>query len=244
MTLRLVSLPLGRLEVSGAVLQSCRNFFNTVESACMAWLILGGEKVILVDSGPAGPDWSSQHHRPMCRKPDENILTGLQRHGLNPEDIDLIINTHLHWDHVYGALEIPHPPIWVQRAEMRYAAAPLARDARAYEADLGAPALKALWERLHPLDGDTTIMPGVRVISTPGHTPGSQAVLVTLATGVHALAGDTINLYSSLECDPPWPPGIFTNLEDVYASTARLRKEADTILPGHEPLLYGRQFPE
>ena len=158
--------------------------------------------------------------------------------------MDLIVNTHLHWDHVYGNGDIPHAPIWVQRAEVRYAAAPLPRDARAYETDLGAPLFTKFYDRLVIVDGDCEIIPGLRLMLTPGHTPGSQAVLVETAGGVHAIAGDTFNLYDSLNADPPRPPGIFQDLEAFYASAARLRAAAEIILPGHDPLVLGRTFPE
>ena len=244
MGLRIIPLPLGTLEVSGAVLQSGRNFFERIDSQCMAWLILGGEEIILVDSGPANPEWSGKYHRDMRRGADEYLLPSLEKHGIAPGDIGRILLTHLHWDHVHGLADIPGVPVLVQRSEMRYASSPLPRDARPYEADIGAPALKAAWDRLVPLDGDTDIMPGLRVIHTPGHTPGCQAVLVETEGGVHAIAGDTINLFDSLTFNPPWPPGIYVNLEDFYASAKRLEAEADVILPGHDPALRGRVFPE
>lgn len=244
MGLEIIPLSLGSLEVSRSVLQSFKGFFETMSSACIAWLITGGQKTILVDSGPASPEWSSQYHRRMRCNENENLIPQLSAHGIATTDVDLIINTHLHWDHIYGNTKIPSVPILVQREEVRYAVAPWPRDRRAYETDIGIPPFMNFYERLIFLDGDTEIIPGVRVILTPGHTPGSQAILVSTNAGVHAIAGDTINLYDSLESDPIWPPGIFYDLSSFYASAARLRREAKVILPGHDSKVLERRFPE
>ena len=243
MGIEIIPLSLGQLEVSRSVLLSFKGFFDTIESACIAWLIKGGDKTILVDTGPAPPEWSKTYHRNMICNENEYLLPQLSMYGLLPGDIDLIINTHLHWDHIYGNDKVPHAPIWVQLEEVRYAIAPRARDRRAYEADIGAPPFVKFYDRLVIKDGDYDVIPGVRVILTPGHTPGSQAVLVSTEDGVYAIAGDTINLYENLESDPPWPPGIFYNLDEFYTSAARLVKEAKVILPSHDIKLIGKRFP-
>jgi N-acyl homoserine lactone hydrolase len=244
MGLEIIPIFMGTLEVSRSVLQSFKGFYETIPSACIAWLITGGQKTILVDTGPSSPEWSRTYHRNMTCKENEYLIPQLAANGILPDDVDLIINTHLHWDHIYGNTKIPRAPIWVQREEIRYAVAPRPRDSRAYEADIGTPPFMNFYSRLVIVDGDAEVIPGVRVILTPGHTPGSQAVLVSTQAGVHAIAGDTINLYDSLESDPPWPPGIFYDLEAFYASTARLRREAQIILPSHDIKLLGRRFPE
>ena len=237
-------IPLGFLTVSGAVLQSCRRFFDTLQSACMAFLIQGSSHTFLVDSGPSRDiAWGEKYHRKMERHPEQDLLHGLSALGVSPEAIDATILTHLHWDHVYGLDQLSCPVI-VQKKEVEYSKNPLPRDARAYEADLGSPAFAAFWDRLTVLDGDTEIAPGVSVMLTPGHTPGSQTVLVDTAKGVHALAGDTFNLYDSLTFNPAWPPGIFQNLADFYASEKKIRECSDVIIPGHDPLVLGRRFPE
>lgn len=244
MGMRIIPLRLGYLEVPRSVFHSQRYLGETVHSAMIAWLILGGEKTVLVDTGPPPKEWTEKYHRKMFRTDEEYLVPALATHGLGPGDIDLVVLTHLHWDHIYGCQDVPNVPILAQKRELQYAVAPFPRDARAYEADLGAPQIFAIHGRLQLVDGDEELFPGVRLLLTPGHTPGSQAVLVDTNKGVHAIAGDTFNEFANLESSPPWPPGIFQNLGDFYASAKKLQGMADVILPGHDTALFGRVFPE
>lgn len=244
MGLKIIPVCLDRSEVSRAVVQSLKGFFEHMEIACIAWLIVGGEKTILVDSGPSSNEWAEKYHRKLTRTEDQLLIPALAKKGYRPHDIDMIINTHLHWDHVYGNNDIPNVPIYVQRAEVRYAAAPMARDANTYEADLKSPIFSQFYDRLHILDGDCEIISGVRIILTPGHTPGSQTVLVDTEKGIHAIASDTLSLSESLNSDPPWPPGIFYDLEVWYHSIKRIQQEAVVILPGHDVTSIDRVYPE
>lgn len=243
MGLQIIPLSMGKLHVKGATLMSMTRFYDDIFSACYSWLILGGTKNILVDGGPTEPDWSRQYHREMTRTESEHLVPNLKKYGLVPGDIDILIATHLHWDHICAFEEIPDLPIFVQRKEINYAAMPYPRDYEMYETKLQGSCLSRLWHRLTPLNGDVNIIPGVRVILTPGHTPGSQAVLIDTGKGIYAIAGDTINLYSNLETTPAWPPGLYINLDDFYASEKKLRESCDVIIPGHDPSLQNKVFP-
>ncbi len=244
MNYTITPLPMGFLEVSTSVLQRLRGFYDRIQSSCIVWLVQGDNKTILVDAGPSSIEWSEKYHRVMSRTPEQHIVPALAEHGLTLKDVDAVILTHLHWDHVHGLKDIPDVPIYVQQKEVEYALNPLPCDARAYEADLDSQPFQKHMDRFIQLVGDHEIMPGIRVMLTPGHTPGSQAILIDTERGVHALMGDTVNLYSSLDFDPPWPPGIFQNLHDFYSSVERVQKVADVLLPNHDLRVLGKQFPE
>jgi N-acyl homoserine lactone hydrolase len=109
-----------------------------------------------------------------------------------PRDVGCVINTHLHFDHCGGNRLFAGVPIYVQRVE---------REA-AREEDYTIPE----WvdfdgARYVELDGEHEVLPGVRVVPTPGHTPGHQSVLVETGDGLVVVAGDVA--YTWEEFDAP-----------------------------------------
>jgi N-acyl homoserine lactone hydrolase len=101
--------------------------------------------------------------------------------SLIPRDVVCVINTHLHFDHCGGNRLFRGTPIHVQRAEREAA---LADD---YTIHTWVDFEGATYVE-H--DGEAEILPGVRVLPTPGHTPGHQSVLVDTDDGLVVLAGD------------------------------------------------------
>jgi N-acyl homoserine lactone hydrolase len=98
-----------------------------------------------------------------------------------PRDVSRVINTHLHFDHCGGNRLFPGIPIHVQRREREAAREPGYTIPEWVEFD-GATYVE--------LDGEAEIVPGVRVLPTPGHTPGHQSVLVDTDDGLVVVAGD------------------------------------------------------
>ena len=98
-----------------------------------------------------------------------------------PRDVALVVNTHLHFDHCGGNRLFPGLPIYVQRLEREAARVPGYTIPEWVEFE-GA--------RYVELDGEAEIAPGVRVLPTPGHTPGHQSVLVETEDGLVVVAGD------------------------------------------------------
>ncbi len=132
---------------------------------------------LLVDTGVGGPqevlnDW---------RVVNRSVADALAELDMTPGDIDLVINTHLHFDHCGQNAVFAHAACYVQRAELRRAERedPELRDWFSW--------LNARWELL---DGDTELVPGLSVITTPGHTVGHQCVVVQTADGPDLLIGD------------------------------------------------------
>ncbi|MDE3180094.1 MAG: MBL fold metallo-hydrolase [Acidobacteriota bacterium] len=108
---------------------------------------------------------------------------GLKEAGVLPEDVDVVINTHLHFDHCGwnvcrdGDRLIPtfrRARYFVQRGEWEHASQPTERDRGSYVEEFFAPAEKLT----EFLDGDTEILPGIRVEVLPGHTRNMQAVRI------------------------------------------------------------------
>ena len=166
----------------------------------------------LVDTGVGGPQGVQDDWRAV-NVAAADALAGLD---LSPADISLVINTHLHFDHCGQNAVFKHAAFHVQRAE-------LAR-ARREAPDL-ADSFDFAGARFELLDGDTEIVPGLSVMTTPGHTAGHQSVVIRGADGDDLLIGDaayTPRLYSGPD-DQKLPLGQAADRDAWEASRGRIR---------------------
>jgi glyoxylase-like metal-dependent hydrolase (beta-lactamase superfamily II) len=233
MPLTVHALDLGTLTVDKSGLTLRRGLGSKVDAPCLGYLILGGQEPILFDSGPCtDPAWGSVHHNPFRRSTAQSLAFALEAHGLAPRDIRKVIISHLHWDHCYGNIELPNARFLVQRKEVAYAIAPCPCDAPIYETELHPVHFLKAFDRFDIIDGDLEVAPGVHCICLPGHTPGLQGALVETASGRVMIASDHCPLYENY--DSLVPTGIIHDLEAWYASTRKIRRLADRILPGHD----------
>nr|WP_232531299.1 MBL fold metallo-hydrolase [Microlunatus antarcticus] len=112
---------------------------------------------------------------------------------LDLASIDLVVNTHLHFDHCGGNHLFAGRPTYVQRRELD--------DARTQE-DYTIPAwVDATGVRYVPVDGELELLPGIRLVPAPGHTAGSQVVVVETGGRPVVIAGDTAVWFGELD-DP------------------------------------------
>lgn len=210
-----------------------------IQSPILMWFIEGARNRILVDTGGSDPEWASRYHHPIERKGQEEPMKALEGLGLKPEDIDIIINTHLHWDHCFNNDLFPNARILVQAEELRYAISPLPCHAHYYESQLigmTPPWIKAL-VRIDIVEGELELERGISLVPLPGHTPGFQGVLVELQSGRCLIAGDICPLFENWEGNEQSmniPPGIHLNLRDCYDSFRKMESIADMVLPGHD----------
>jgi glyoxylase-like metal-dependent hydrolase (beta-lactamase superfamily II) len=182
----------------------------------------------------------------MARFSDADLLVHrLDGLGLVPGDVDLVVLSHLHFDHAGGAALFPEAELIVQKDE--YATAlfpPPVLSGFYYRKNFDLPDYR--WRHL---DGDAELAPGVTVLRTDGHTPGHQSLLVELAeTGPVILAGDAC--YWQEHIDAERVPGVVWNPLAALHSIKRLKTLARLagarIFPGHDPAFWGtvRQAPE
>jgi N-acyl homoserine lactone hydrolase len=124
-------------------------------------------------------------------------LTPLSEQDFDLAGIDMVVNTHLHFDHCGGNRLFGGKPIYVQRRELD--------DAR-NEDDYTIPEwVDAPGVTYVPIDGEHELLPGIRLVPAPGHTPGSQVVIVDTGDRPVAIVGDTA--VSSGELDEPSTDG-------------------------------------
>ena len=166
----------------------------------------------LVDTGVGGPQGLQDDWRAV-NVAAADALAGL---GMSPADIGLVINTHLHFDHCGQNAVFKHAACHVQRAELERARR---------ESSQLADWFDFAGARFELLDGDTEIVPGLSVMTTPGHTVGHQSVVVRGADGDDLLIGDaayTPKLYAG-PADQKLPPGQAADRDQWEASRDRIR---------------------
>ncbi len=105
--LKIIPINVGTLTVDKSELTYMRNFGVKMEVPNIIWYIQGAEKKIMVDTGPCDPDWSNKYHFPMVRTPEQEPLEAIKRIGVDPKEIEVVILTHLHWDHAFNNHLLP-----------------------------------------------------------------------------------------------------------------------------------------
>jgi glyoxylase-like metal-dependent hydrolase (beta-lactamase superfamily II) len=206
-------------------------------------LIRAGGKRILVETG-AGDKWNEKQNAIYFFEKSGRLPERLAALGVKPEEIDIVINTHLHFDHcgwnthLVNGVAVPTFPnarYIVQRREFDHACAPTERDRASYFPDNFMPMQKSgQWDFLN---GDSQIMPGIEVIVVPGHIRDMQCVKITGGGQTIFFVADLVPTAAHLSY--PWIMGYdlypMTTLENKHKWLPIVAKENWTIVFGHEP---------
>ncbi|MBU1168579.1 MAG: N-acyl homoserine lactonase family protein [Proteobacteria bacterium] len=202
------------------------------------WYIEGGDKKILVDTGEMSPIQSEDREKAIGGK-IRTFEQGLSQWGLTPDDIDIIIHTHLHNDHCENDYKCINAEIYVHEKELEHIHDPHPLDYRYLEDYIDDVEENG---QLRIITGDTDIVPGIRVIHTPVHTEGGLTVLIDTPSGKAAITGFCV---INENFNPPKeikamemeviPPGTHVNVYDAYDIMIKVRNMADILIPLHEP---------
>ena len=212
----------------------------------IAWYIEGAEKKILVDTGMCDTERANKFHYPGSMQTEEQRIDNLLiSKGVNPESIEVVILTHLHWDHCSNLKLFKNAQLMVQERELNFALDPLPPYYKSYESQILGLSPPFSDTEFTLLDGDTTICPGVDVIVTAGHSPGHQSVIVRMQSGATVIAGDAVMVWENLKGDPKTKqplilPGRYMDLVSTWRSMERIKEVADLILPGHESAVFNK----
>lgn len=214
-----------------------RGFGEKMRAPCTGWLLCRDGYRIVVDVGPYEPEPAERNHGyPMEGTGAAAVRAALEAHSVSPEDVTDVILTHLHWDHTSNLGLFANARVHAQRAELTYASNPLPWHRVAYDVDLS-PAWRSAIDRMQLANGDVELFDGITCHLLPGHTPGSQGVVVETEGGRHMIAGDNIDLDENWAGDDTWkhrPGGIFVDLATYMASLERMEGLAEVILPAHD----------
>jgi N-acyl homoserine lactone hydrolase len=118
-------------------------------------------------------------------------LRPLGKQDFDPASIDIVVNTHLHFDHCGGNHLFAGKPIYVQRHELDDA---LGKDDYTIREWVDAPGLRYV-----PVDGELELLPGIRLVPGPGHTRGSQMVVVETGARPVVVVGDLAVSFRELD---------------------------------------------
>ena len=230
--LKIHPLPLMKLKSLRGIVTYLVNMADTVETYASIWYIEGTEERILIDAGGSAETmirrgYSAEH----ISSPGD----ALRRVGITPDDINIVICTHLHNDHMELGHLYKNARFIIQKTELEANSNP-----HPLEAARCVP--KNLLEGLdfQVVDGDTEIVEGVRVLFTPGHTRGGQSVVVDTAKGKVIVSG-LCTIRDNFEPPEPIgklmpviPPGIHLDAREAFESLKRIKQEANIIVPLHD----------
>jgi glyoxylase-like metal-dependent hydrolase (beta-lactamase superfamily II) len=230
--------PVGALVVGGPMDEK-------VDVNFVVWLIRGGGRNILFDSGFHRERWFKQWKVTDYLQPDEAV----RQAGVKPEEVTDIVISHAHWDHMGGIDLFPKATVWIQKDEFRY------YTGEAWQADgksggIDPDDVQQLVRlntegRLRLVDGDNVeILPGIRVFVGSRHTYDSQYLRVD-GKPPFVLASDNVYFYRNLAEHKA--SATFSDADHAANIKAQERMiqlagSVDRVIPGHDPLQF-QKFP-
>jgi N-acyl homoserine lactone hydrolase len=226
-----MALKMGELTVEKSTLTYCQDFGQSIKIPIWAAVIYGGGYNILVDTGIHDVQWVRDQITPCTQDDDEQIVEALKQGlGWSPDDVDIVINTHLHYDHCGNNRLFKKARFIVQETEWKAAHNPIPSQKDIYLPELFDTVDYFAWQWVQ---GEAEVVPGLKVFLTPGHSEGHQSVLVKTDGGNLCISGDVANMLVNIQENIP--AGILTSTKDIFNSMDRVRCVSDCIFPGHEP---------
>ncbi len=204
---------------------------NRVMSGLNSLLIRTGKQTILVETGIGNK--LSERMIKFYAQPAQ-LLDNLSAAGIAPEDIDIVINSHLHFDHCgWNTLRrngsvvptFPRAKYFAPEGEWRYSRKPSDRDAISYISENYDPLVES--GQMTLLKGGEEIVPGISVRTFPGHTENMQAIMVTSGGKTACYISDLIP--TTAHIDLTWGMSFDLFPLDTIASKKRYYAEA---IPG------------
>jgi len=218
---------------------------NRIRLATNSLLVRAPGKTIVVETGN-GAKWDAKLRNIYGIAEGDGLQAALGKTGVKPEEVDLVINTHLHFDHAGGnthpvqARDVPAFPrakYIVQRAELQHALHPTERDRASYFPDRFVPITEAgQWQLV---EGDVEILPGISVVRIPGHNENIQAVKISGGGKTLLFVADLIPTRHHLPL--PWIMAFdlypMQTLETKRRRIAEIIQGGWIVVFGHDPEL-------
>jgi len=204
------------------------------------WFIEGEDSKILIDTGLGdceeimrlqyayGIDYVARKSK------EQEILSALAAKGLKPEDINIVILTHLHFDHIGNTDLFKNARFIVQKSEISMLISP-PRFATFYYREWSDKIIN-ISDRLVPIEGNFKLTKSIELVRMGGHSPGQMAVFVKTEKGRVCIASDFLYNYTNLRQE--WPIGPIWNMDEWIRGIRFNKGEADIIVPNHDYEFY------
>jgi N-acyl homoserine lactone hydrolase len=224
-------------ETDQGVMTYLRDYGKRIYLPIYVFLIKGGDKNILIDTGLEQFMVADGLEEKLGFKIVE-FEDALARFNLTPADIDIIIHTHLHNDHCENDYKCENAKVYVQASEFAFMGDPHPIDHRYYPDVLDD-------NEVITVEGDTNLFDGIDLIFTPGHSVGGQSVAINTSAGKAIVTGFCCNDKNFPATGPAIASGVHIDVTQAYDSAQKIKAMADIILPLHD-LSIGRrtQIPE
>ena len=202
-------------------------------------VVRNGGKTILCDSGTGG------QVQPTAGK----MMANMKAAGIDPAEIDTILISHCHPDHIFGLMEkatnkpvFPDAEIVISDVEYKFWTDPAVID-RLPEARKGlARRIQAVfptWKNIRQVAGEPEVAPGIRFVSAPGHTPGHRAFHLSSGSQALMISNDTAYVPALVVANPGWH-GQYD--QDAAMAEASRRKLLDRVI-ADKIMICGYHFP-
>jgi glyoxylase-like metal-dependent hydrolase (beta-lactamase superfamily II) len=219
-------LVVGANETDQGVMTYLHDYGKRIWIPIYVFYIEGGDKKILIDTGLEQfvvPDEVGKTYGFEVLEFEAALATV----ALKPEDIDVIIHTHLHNDHCENDYKCPNAKVYVQKAEIDFFRHPHPVDHRYYPDVLdGVDVVE--------VEGDVNILDGIDVTFSPGHTVGGQSVTVNTSKGRVIITGFCCNDKNFPATGPAIAPGVHIDVREAYDSAQKIKEMAEILIPLHD----------
>jgi glyoxylase-like metal-dependent hydrolase (beta-lactamase superfamily II) len=199
------------------------------------WVVKGNDEIFVVDSGVA-PSLAQE----MGLQGYVNPVHVLARMGIDASDIKRVVITHIHFDHANGIELFPNATFYIQEKEFKFwIKDPLAKKPpflmlSAPDRNIHLAKLEGT-ERLVLLKGDHVLLPGIKLLLAPGHTPGLQAVAVNTMKGTAVVGSDCAHIFRSYVEEIP--SCFITDMVAWMKTYEKLKSKVSSLnllFPGHD----------
>jgi glyoxylase-like metal-dependent hydrolase (beta-lactamase superfamily II) len=206
------------------------------------WLIEGEDKTILIDTGLGDCDeiMAMQGRYGIdyiaAKGKDEEIVAALRQKGLKPEDIDVVVLTHLHFDHIGNNELFSNARFVVQKDEVPFLINPPPFATFYYRE--WQHKLTSISSQLSMIEGNYKLSKNIDLIKVGGHAAGQMVAMVKTTLGNVCIASDFYYNYTNI--DRSWPMGPLWNVQQWIDNDRWIKANADIILPNHDYALFNK----
>jgi glyoxylase-like metal-dependent hydrolase (beta-lactamase superfamily II) len=206
---------------------------NRIEQGFNCYLIRTGERTILIETGLGDKRDERARERMRVAAQTESIAQTLARHGIDPESVDTVIDSHLHWDHCSGNTivrngraepALPRAQYFASRREWEHAHERLIRDGVSYLDENYDPLVAS--GRMTLVDGDFEVAPGVWMRRAPGHNRDMMVVTAESGGDTFCFLSDLVPTHAHLQ--PSWVSAFdLYPLQAIETKTVWLSRAAE-----------------